>query len=234
MNELIPFDFEGKSCRVAVLDGEPWWIGKDVCESLGYTNPSKAMGDHCKGITKRYPLPTAGGMQEFRVINEPDVLRLIVGSTLPAAERFERWVFEEVLPSLRKTGTYALTDATAKLQAQAALIERAGGVEAILQTAAKGLIQDLFTNNPNVTSQEVNHLVELSLARSEATGEYLTARDVSRIVIGGGESGGMCAGTIENKVRSIRAIAACYGTPKMTRAENGKYVSLPAREEGRI
>jgi hypothetical protein len=65
------------------------------------------MSDHCKGVTKRYPLSTAGGIQELRVIAEPDVLRLIVNCTLPAAERFERLVFEEILPSIRKTGSYS-------------------------------------------------------------------------------------------------------------------------------
>ncbi len=61
-----------------------------------------------QGEAKRLPLfQTPGGMQEVRIISEPDMLRLIVSSKLPAAERFERWVFEEVLPTLRKTGTYS-------------------------------------------------------------------------------------------------------------------------------
>lgn len=64
------------------------------------------MNDHCKGVTKRYPLSTTGGLQEVRILSEPDVLRLIVRSKLPEAERFERWVFEEVLPAIRKTGGY--------------------------------------------------------------------------------------------------------------------------------
>ena len=73
---------------------------------LGYSNDSDAMKRHCKGVVKRYPLQTAGGMQEVRVLSEPDVLRLIVSSTLPAAEAFERLVFEEILPTIRKTGSY--------------------------------------------------------------------------------------------------------------------------------
>lgn len=107
MNALIPMQFDGADIRVITDDaGEPWFVGKDVAEALGYTNPNKAMQDHCKGVTKRHPLSTAGGMQEVRVLAEPDVLRLIVKSSLPAAERFERWVFEEVLPAIRKTGGY--------------------------------------------------------------------------------------------------------------------------------
>ena len=106
MTNLITFSFKEKPVRVVIVDGEPHWVGKDVCEALGYTNPSKAMNDHCKGVAKRYPLQTEGGIQEFRVLSEADVLRLIVNSRLPEAEKFERLVFEEVLPSIRKTGFY--------------------------------------------------------------------------------------------------------------------------------
>jgi prophage antirepressor-like protein len=108
MSALIPMHFEGAAIRVIEDGGEPWFVGKDVCEALGYTNHNKALGDHCKGVTKRYPLETPGGVQDLRVISEPDVLRLIVNSKLPAAERFEHWVFEEVLPAIRRTGGYSL------------------------------------------------------------------------------------------------------------------------------
>ncbi|MCR4158831.1 Bro-N domain-containing protein [Kerstersia gyiorum] len=103
---IIPFQSPDFSVRVVEVEGETWFVGKDVAEALGYANSSKAMGDHCKGVAKRYPLQTAGGMQEVRVINEADLFRLVVNSQLPSAEKFERWVFEEVLPSIRKTGSY--------------------------------------------------------------------------------------------------------------------------------
>ena len=105
---VIPFQFESQDIRV-VLDeyGDPLFVGKDVCEALGYTNPNKSMGDHCKGVTKRYPLQTPGGVQELRVINEADMFRLVINSTLPSAQAFERLVFEEILPTIRRTGSYA-------------------------------------------------------------------------------------------------------------------------------
>ena len=105
MNEIVKV-FEDRPVRIVEENGEPLFVGRDVCTLLGYKNPNKAMNDHCKGITKRYPLATDGGVQELRVISEPDVMRLICGSKLPAAVRFEKWVFEEVLPSIRKTGAY--------------------------------------------------------------------------------------------------------------------------------
>lgn len=102
------FNFNGADVRTIVLpNGEPGFVGKDVCDRLGYANHNDAIGKHCKGVAIRYPLPTAGGLQETRILTEPDVLRLIMSSTLPAAEAFERWVFEEVLPSIRRTGRYA-------------------------------------------------------------------------------------------------------------------------------
>ncbi len=108
MTNVIPFQFQSLTIRTVVIDDEVWWAGKDVCAALGYTDTTNAMKQHCKGVVKRHPLSTAGGMQEIRILAEPDVMRLMINSTLPAAAPFERWVFEEVLPSIRKTGGYAI------------------------------------------------------------------------------------------------------------------------------
>lgn len=88
--------------------GEIWFCGTDVCNILGYQNSRKALQDHCKeaGVTKRYT-PTTSGNQEITFINEPNLYRLIIKSRKPEAERFEAWVFEEVLPQIRKTGCYS-------------------------------------------------------------------------------------------------------------------------------
>lgn len=105
MTNIVPFEFEGSAIRVVDIDGAPWFVGKDVAERLGYANATDAINKHCRGVAKRYPIIDAlGRTQEARILSEPDVLRLIVGSKLPAAVRFERWVFEEVLPTIRTTG----------------------------------------------------------------------------------------------------------------------------------
>ena len=93
------------SVRIIRDDGRLLFCGADVAFALGYKNPRKALIDHCKGVTKRDTL-TAGGIQSLSYIPEGDVYRLIVHSRLPSAERFEKWVFEEVLPSIRETGGY--------------------------------------------------------------------------------------------------------------------------------
>lgn len=88
-------------------NGNPLFCAKDVAMALGYTNPNKAINDHCKGVPIRYPLETAGGVQNVRFITEGDVYRLIVGSKLEGAQRFESWVFDKVVPDIRKHGMYA-------------------------------------------------------------------------------------------------------------------------------
>lgn len=103
------FSFETTSIRVITDEhGDSWFCAIDVCEVLNYTNPRKTVADHCrpKGVTKRDTL-TGGGAQSLIYINEPNLYRLIIKSRKPEAERFEAWVMEEVLPALRKTGSYA-------------------------------------------------------------------------------------------------------------------------------
>lgn len=117
MADMNVFAFDSQAVRVVMESGEPWFVGKDVAVVLGYADTVNALKQHCKGVVKRHPLQTAGGMQDVRIISEPDMLRLIVGSKLPAAERFERWVFEEVLPSIRKTGSYVDPQASGALGA---------------------------------------------------------------------------------------------------------------------
>ena len=108
MTDLISFMFKGHPIRAIVLDGEAHFVGKDVADRLGYIDAAGAIAKHCKGSLKRLPLQTDGGMQEVRVLSEPDVLRLIIRSKLPEAIQFERWVFEEVLPSIRRDGGYMI------------------------------------------------------------------------------------------------------------------------------
>ena len=115
-NAITPFQFENNAIRVVTgYDGEPLFVGKDICEALGYKDPTTAIRNHCKGVQKQHPLQTAGGMQELRVLTESDVMRLVVNSTLPAAEAFERLVFEEILPTIRKTGSYSTHNKTAPM-----------------------------------------------------------------------------------------------------------------------
>lgn len=106
MNELQIFNSgEFGEIRTIEIDGKPYFVGTDVAKALGYSNPRKAILDHCKGVTKR-DTPTSSGIQSMSYINEGDLYRLIMKSKLPSAEKFESWVMDEVLPIIRKTGSY--------------------------------------------------------------------------------------------------------------------------------
>lgn len=106
MNELKIFENpEFGEIRTIEENGKVLFCGSDIAKALGYKNPSKALSDHCKGVTKRYT-PTASGKQEMNFIPEGDIYRLAAKSELSGAERFESWIFDEVLPSIRKNGGY--------------------------------------------------------------------------------------------------------------------------------
>ncbi|HIZ53761.1 MAG TPA: phage antirepressor KilAC domain-containing protein [Candidatus Enterococcus avicola] len=104
------FAFEEKEeIRTLLINDEPYFVANDIAKVLGYKNPSDATNKHCKRSLKRWGSDSLGRRQEFKVIPESDMYRLIIKSNLPDAEKFENWVMEEVLPTIRKHGAY-LTD----------------------------------------------------------------------------------------------------------------------------
>lgn len=108
MNDLKIFSNEEfGEVRTVVIDGEPWFVGRDVANALGYANGRKALSDHVdsedKGVTK---CDTLGGKQELATVNESGLYALVFGSKLDSAKRFKRWVTSEVLPAIRKNGFY--------------------------------------------------------------------------------------------------------------------------------
>ena len=106
MNELQIFNTEEfGEIRTITKDGKTYFAGSDVAKALGYAIPHKAVQTHCKGVLK-WNIPTSSGNQDVLFITEGDIYRLIMKSKLPSAEKFEKWVMEEVLPSIRKNGGY--------------------------------------------------------------------------------------------------------------------------------
>lgn len=108
MNDLKIFENpEFGSIRTVMINNEPWFVGKDVAEVLGYSNPRDALKKHVdsedKGVAN---CDTLGGSQELTIINESGLYSLILSSKLPTAKEFKRWVTSEVLPSIRKHGAY--------------------------------------------------------------------------------------------------------------------------------
>lgn len=109
MNDLKVFSStEFGELGIMLIDGKEYFPATQCAKILGYADPFKAIKQHCKsdGWVKRPVIDSIGRTQQMKFINEGNLYRLIVSSKLPAAEKFERWVFDEVLPSIRKTGVY--------------------------------------------------------------------------------------------------------------------------------
>lgn len=117
MNELQIFNSaEFGEIRTVEIDGEPWFVGKDIAQALGYSNTSDAILKHVdeedKGVAK---CDTLGGTQNLTVINESGVYALVFGSKLESAKKFKHWITSEVLPQIRKTGSYAMAKSPTEL-----------------------------------------------------------------------------------------------------------------------
>lgn len=156
-NKMEIFKSEEFGSVRVIQDGDKYlFCGADVAKALGYNEPHKAVARHCKGGMKR-PILTNGGLQDMMVIPEGDVYRLITHSKLPSAERFEKWVFDEVLPCIRKHGAY-MTDSILEqvmqkpelvlLMAETLLKERA----ALALTQPKADYYDAFIHPEDCTN----------------------------------------------------------------------------------
>ncbi|KZK43651.1 phage antirepressor KilAC domain-containing protein [Lactococcus cremoris] len=114
MNELQNFNFNNLPVRTVLINDEPWFVGKDVAIAIGYKNFRDALKSHVKDKYKRESrITTPSGVQSVTVISEPGLYQLAGESKLPSAEPFQDWVYEEVLPTIRKHGAY-MTDAKAQ------------------------------------------------------------------------------------------------------------------------
>ncbi len=112
MNEVKIFNNEEfGQVRSIIIDGEPWFVGKDIATALGYARPTDTARNNTdsedKGVSE---IATPSGTQKMLIVNESGLYSLIFGSKLESAKKFKRWVTSEVLPSIRKTGTYSNTD----------------------------------------------------------------------------------------------------------------------------
>lgn len=116
MNELMIFNNpEFGEIRTIEEGGKVLFCGSDVAKALGYKNPTKAIADHCKGTVERRTNDSLGRQQNMKFIPEGDIYRLAAKSELPGADKFESWIFDDVLPSIRKHGAYMTSDIIDKM-----------------------------------------------------------------------------------------------------------------------
>lgn len=142
--------------RTVEVEGVVWFCGIDIAKALGYTNPRDAYKRHCKskGVVKRYT-PTDGGRQEMVYLDEGNVYRLITHSKLPSAERFESWVFDEVLPTIRRTGSY---------------IGKSENPNVALVTITPEMAEEMLKKN--IGNRKINQANVNRIAADMATGNY--------------------------------------------------------------
>ena len=189
--------------RILYEDGKPLFSGSDVCKALGYSNQRDALTRHCKGVVKRDIL-TKGGNQQANFLPEGDVYRLITHSKLPSAEQFERWVFDEVLPSIRRDGGYQSQNAKQRIEQLEATNTRMSAAIATVNDARKNLSiarknHDYYVERRNETKNLLSevralHAKNCDSERKAAQAErdwqnYLDAQITHLQIVSAGPSG---------------------------------------------
>ncbi|MDK9870063.1 BRO-N domain-containing protein [Staphylococcus equorum] len=164
MRELQTFNFEDLPVRTITVNEESYFVGKDVTDVLGYSNSRKALGDHVDDEDKLVSqIVTAGQNRTQTLINESGLYSLIFSSKLESSKRFKRWVTSEVLPQLRRTGTYS---------ANPTIQELANNPELV-----KMLVKQIARLNDSTTNQSE----DLAYLKRAVTGEYVTPQDLIAI-----------------------------------------------------
>lgn len=201
MNEIKIFENpEFGQVRTMEVEGNIYFVASDVAKALGYTNTSKAINDHCKGVTKRYTL-TKGGKQEVNIIPEGDVYRLVTHSKLPTAEKFEEWVFDEVLPTIRKHGGYLTPAAIEKtLMDPDYLIQLATMLK---EEKAKRL-------SAETTVAKQNQLIGELKPKADYTDKILSSKSVVNITQIAKDYG-MSGAAMNKKLHELHIIYQCGG-----------------------
>jgi len=111
MNKPQIFSFNGTQVRIVEKDGQPWFVLNDVCTTLGDLSPRTVRQRLSEDVCSTYPLKTTGGTQQVTFINEDGLYDVILESRKPEARSFRKWVTSEVIPSIRKTGSYSIQNA---------------------------------------------------------------------------------------------------------------------------
>lgn len=192
MSNIVPFIFESHQVRVLTdADGRALFVAKDVAEALGYKDPATAVRSHCRGEHELLPIVDAlGRAQEARGIREPDVYRLIFGSTLPSAQGFERLVVEEILPTIRKTGQYVSPASQPLSLAHQIQLDIARAAQDMLRMSATSSIRmlSIIAEEHHVSGKFLPGYVSESLVKAIGTllkehGSSLSAISANKILL---------------------------------------------------
>lgn len=168
MNELQIFENEEfGEIRTVTINNEPWFVGKDVAKALGFTNSRDAIATHVfeedKGVE---PIDTPGGKQNMTVVNESGLYALVFGSRLDSAKKFKHWVTSEVLPSLRKTGSYEMKNYSTEMKAILMHDEKIVKIDGRVKDLENNMVIDY--GQQQTLKNEVNKVVVNALGGKES------------------------------------------------------------------
>lgn len=183
------------SIRTITIDGEPWFVGKDIAEALGYVNTKKALADHVDVEDKRgSQIVTPGGIQTMTIINESGLYSLILSSKLPNAKMFKRWVTSEILPAIRKSGHYDAPGYTPKATSIGEVVnlikiarqtmKEQGATPTEIATAVKEICEQFGVNLPQcfikpkeTTMTDILQMIDFIYAQPKGKSDRLTYDD---------------------------------------------------------
>lgn len=214
MNDIMIFNNEEfGEIRTVEIDGKPYFVANDVAKALGYKRTADAVTAHCKGSVKHRYL-TEGGEQEVKIIPEGDVYRLIIRSQLPTAEKFEKWVFDEVLPSIRKTGGYRMPHTV-------------GGQIQLLAQGYTELAQEVheFKEEVNTKIDKLENDIPLYGCEMEEITQHVKRKVVT--ILGGKDSAAYRNKSIRNSVFAdiYRQLKREYGAVSTYKSIKRKYIA---------
>lgn len=230
-NALQVFNFEKRDVRVVMKKGEPWWVAKDVCEVLELSNPSEALkgldDDERGSLRISEGTSPAGGNPNMNIISESGLYTLIMRSNKPEAKRFRKWVTSEVLPALRKTGSYSIKkdpDEERKLEIarqRIALQEKNANARLakIMQRMVEHPAYELTTESKRILAHEITHLTtgrEHLEMLPDAETRYYSAKQI-------GDEAGVSNRRVMKAAREMGLVAPegqsnDYGRWKMTKS----------------
>lgn len=171
------FSFAGQPVRVLTIDGDPWFIAKEVCDVLGYADHKNAIKQHCRGVVKHHLTDALGRSQETSVIPERDLYRLAMRSRLSSAEQFEEWVVGTVLPAIRKTGSYVRGEENFDVTTEAGLAAATMHIMAALQAKADSYKARYELAKPKADAFEVIQEADGAVTVTEAAKALKSSRD---------------------------------------------------------
>jgi len=222
MSNVIPFNFKNHNIRVILDDdGSSLFIAKDITELLGYANHSQTIDDNCSksGVSVRY-IPTLSN--NYKLITEGNLYRLILKSNKPEAEQFESFVCDEVLPTIRKTGSFStlqsIPDFTNPAEAARAYADQYERAQLAIETKAEiGTRREATAMNTASQAVKKANKLEIELDQSK---EYCTVKRMQMLKHGQKFKWGLLKSTgIEMGINSIDVFDANYGTVKAYHVE---------------